>query len=140
MDTTVKATRRKIIDIPEDIFRYLSVKAAMQGTNLKRYIEGLLAKDVEDMLAGMDDNDAYRWLSKNEPDGHVRVGEKERHLLRQSENYPAKYLILSGMPYRESWKPDVLMKKLIARSWSAMISLSHTYRQLPGVLHFPCPY
>ena len=31
MDTTVKATRRKIIDIPEDIFRYLSVKAAMQG-------------------------------------------------------------------------------------------------------------
>lgn len=46
MDTTVKATRRKIIDIPEDIFRYLSVKAAMQGTNLKRYIEGLLAKDV----------------------------------------------------------------------------------------------
>ena len=29
MDTTVKATRRKIIDIPEDIFRYLSVKAAM---------------------------------------------------------------------------------------------------------------
>ena len=65
MDTTVKATRRKIIDIPEDIFRYLSVKAAMQGTNLKRYIEGLLAKDVEDMLAGMDDNDAYRWLSKN---------------------------------------------------------------------------
>ena len=64
MDTTVKATRRKIIDIPEDIFRYLSVKAAMQGTNLKRYIEGLLAKDVEDMLAGMDDNDAYRWLSK----------------------------------------------------------------------------
>ncbi|WP_277236170.1 hypothetical protein [Phocaeicola salanitronis] len=78
MDTTVKATRRKIIDIPEDIFRYLSVKAAMQSTNLKRYIEGLLAKDVEDMLAGMDDNDAYRWLSKNEPDGHVRVGEKEK--------------------------------------------------------------
>ena len=75
MDTTVKATRRKIIDIPEDIFRYLSVKAAMQGTNLKRYIEGLLAKDVEDI---MDDNDAYRWLSKNEPDGHVRVGEKEK--------------------------------------------------------------
>lgn len=30
------------------------------------------------MLAGMDDNDAYRWLSKNEPDGHVRVGEKEK--------------------------------------------------------------
>ena len=30
------------------------------------------------MLAGMDDNDAYRWLSKNEPDEHVRVGEKEK--------------------------------------------------------------
>ena len=78
MDTTIKLTKRKVIDIPEDIFRFLSVKAAMQGTNLKRYIESLLAKDVEDMIAGMDDSEAYRWLSKHEPDGHVKVGEKEK--------------------------------------------------------------
>ena len=84
MDTAIKITKRKVIDIPEDIFRYLSVKAAMQGTNLKKYIEGLLAKDVEDMVAGMDDNEAYQWLSRNEPDGHVRVGEKEK---RDFENW-----------------------------------------------------
>ena len=78
MDTAIKLTKRKVIDIPEDIFRFLSVKAAMQGTNLKRYIESLLAKDVEDMVSGMDDNEAYRWISKNEPDGHVKVGEKEK--------------------------------------------------------------
>ena len=78
MDTAIKLTKRKVIDIPEDIFRFLSVKAAMQGTNLKRYIESLLAKDVEDMVAGMDDGEAYRWLSKHEPDGHVKVGEKEK--------------------------------------------------------------
>ena len=78
MDTAIKITKRKVIDIPEDIFRYLSVKAAMQGT------KGLLAKDVEDMVAGMDDNEAYQWLSRNEPDGHVRVGEKEK---RDFENW-----------------------------------------------------
>ena len=78
MDTAIKLTKRKVIDIPEDIFRFLSVKAAMQGTNLKRYIESLLAKDVEDMVAEMDDSEAYRWLSKHEPDGHVKVGEKEK--------------------------------------------------------------
>lgn len=84
MNTAIKITKRKVIDIPEDIFRYLSVKAAMQGTNLKKYIEGLLAKDVEDMVAGMNDNEAYQWLSRNEPDGHVRVGEKEK---RDFENW-----------------------------------------------------
>ncbi len=56
----------------------------MQGTNLKKYIEGLLAKDVEDMVAGMDNNEAYQWLSRNEPDGHVRAGEKEK---RDFENW-----------------------------------------------------
>ena len=56
----------------------------MQGTNLKKYIEGLLAKDVEDMVAGMDNNEAYQWLSRNEPDSHVRAGEKEK---RDFENW-----------------------------------------------------
>ncbi|WP_239448875.1 hypothetical protein [Mediterranea sp. An20] len=51
---------------------------------MKKYIEGLLAKDVEDMVAGMDNNEAYQWLSRNEPDGHVRAGEKEK---RDFENW-----------------------------------------------------
>ena len=74
MDTTISTTRRKIIDIPEDVFRYLSIKAASNGTNLKRYIENLLKKDVEDM----DDNAAYAYLSKEKPDGHIMVGKEEK--------------------------------------------------------------
>ena len=78
MDTAIRNTKRKVIDIPEDIFRCLSVKAAMKGTNLKRYIEGLLAKDVENMVSAMDDDEAYRWFSENEPDGHVKVIGEEK--------------------------------------------------------------
>ena len=74
MDTTISTTRRKIIDIPEDVFRYLSIKSASNGTNLKRYIENLLKKDVEDM----DDNAAYAYLSKEKPDGHIMVGKEEK--------------------------------------------------------------
>lgn len=76
MDVAVK--RRKVIDIPEDVFRFLSIKAAAKGTNLKRYIENLLAEDANRTLANMTDADAYKWLSDNEPDGHIMVGKKEK--------------------------------------------------------------
>lgn len=79
MDTAIKVTKKKVIDIPEDIFRYLSMKAAWQGTNLKKYIEGLLVKDVEDIVANMDDSEAYKWLSEHEPEGHVMVSKAEKH-------------------------------------------------------------
>ena len=83
MEAVLKTNRRKVIDIPEDIFRYLSIKAAAQGTNLKRYIENLLAKDVENMVAAMSDNEAYAWLIKNEPEGLVAVDEKEQEEFEQ---------------------------------------------------------
>ena len=73
MDATIKNTKRKVIDIPDDIFRYLSIKAAAKGMNLKKYIEGLLVKDVESMIENMDDNEAYRLLSK--------TSRKDLHLL-----------------------------------------------------------
>lgn len=83
MELAVKTSRRKVIDIPEDVFRYLSIKAVAQGTNLKRYIENLLAKDAEDMLTAMDDNEAYAWLIRNEPDGLVAINEKEQTTFEQ---------------------------------------------------------
>lgn len=76
METSIK-NKRKVIDIPEDIFRYLSIKAAASGTNLKKYIEGLLAKDVED-LEDMDDSETYAYLSKTRPEGHIMVDDKEQ--------------------------------------------------------------
>jgi hypothetical protein len=74
METVAKITKRKVIDIPEDIFRYLSIKAAASGTNLKRYIEELLVKDVEDM----DDSETYVYLSKIRPEGYIMLSEEEQ--------------------------------------------------------------
>ncbi len=47
MSNLAMSTKKKLIDIPEDVFRALSIKAAAQGTNLKRYIELLLVQDAE---------------------------------------------------------------------------------------------
>ena len=78
MEAMIKNRKRKVIDIPNDTFRYLSMKAAAKGTNLKNYIENLLAMDVMDMVGNMNDEDAYKWLSENVPEGHVMADEKEQ--------------------------------------------------------------
>ena len=81
METIV--TKRKVIDIPEDVFKCLSVKAAAQSTNLKRYIENLLVKDAEEMLASMDDDKAYKWLSENDPEGLEPASTEEQMKFRK---------------------------------------------------------
>lgn len=73
MNTAAIPTKRKNIDIREDVFRFLSIKAAASGTNLKKYIENLLEKDVEDM----DETAIYQYLCKTKPDGNVALDEKE---------------------------------------------------------------
>ena len=65
MNNTPVHTRRKIIDIREDVYRFLSIKAAASGTNLKNYIEALLEKEVEDM----DEAATYQYLCNVRPDG-----------------------------------------------------------------------
>lgn len=78
METRIKnnnrAVRRKNIDIPEDTFRFLSVKAAAQGTNLKKYIESLLERSVEDM----EDSELYAYLSKTDPAGKIMISQAEQ--------------------------------------------------------------
>ena len=78
MDTTVSTARsnshRKLIDIPENVFQALSIKAAAMGTNLKRYIEELLRREVEDM----EDAEVYRYLVATRPEGKVMLDEKEQ--------------------------------------------------------------
>ena len=73
MNTAVVQTKRKNIDIREDVYRFLSIKAAASGTNLKSYIESLLEKEVEDM------NEAatYQYLCNVRPDGDVELSEEE---------------------------------------------------------------
>ena len=67
MNNTAVHTRRKNIDIREDVYRFLSIKAAASGTNLKNYIEYLLEKEVEDM----DEAATYQYLCNVRPDGDV---------------------------------------------------------------------
>lgn len=78
METTL--TRKKLIDIPENVFRNLSIKAAANGTNLKKYIENLLAKDATDI----DDNKIYAYLSNTIPEGHKTANEQEK---KEFENW-----------------------------------------------------
>ena len=73
MNTTAIPTRRKNIDIREDVFHYLSIKAAASGTNLKKYIETLLEKDVEDM----DEAATYQYLCNTRPGGAVALNDEE---------------------------------------------------------------
>jgi hypothetical protein len=78
MDTKIKSNnrpvRRKNIDIPEDTFRFLSVKAAAQGTNLKKYIESLLERSVEDL----EDSELYAYLNKTDPAGKIMLSKAEQ--------------------------------------------------------------
>ena len=73
MNNTAVHTRRKNIDIREDVYRFLSIKAAASGTNLKNYIEALLEKEVEDM----DEAATYQDLCNVRPDGDVELTEEE---------------------------------------------------------------
>ena len=73
MNTAAVPTRRKNIDIREDVYRFLSIKAAASGTSLKNYIEALLEKDVEDM----DEAATYQYLCTVRPDGDVELSEEE---------------------------------------------------------------
>ena len=73
MNTATVPTKRKNIDIREDVYRFLSIKAAASGTNLKNYIEALLEKEVEDM----DEAATYQYLCNVRPDGDVELSEEE---------------------------------------------------------------
>lgn len=67
-------THRKLIDIPENVFQALSIKAAAMGTNLKKYIEELLVREMEDM----EDAEIYKYLVATRPEGKVMLSKDEQ--------------------------------------------------------------
>ena len=73
MNNTAVHTRRKNIDIREDVYRFLSLKAAASGTNLKSYIEALLEQHVQDMTEPA----TYQSPCDVRPDGDVVLTEEE---------------------------------------------------------------
>lgn len=72
--TQPQPSHRKLIDIPEDVFRALSIKAAALGINLKKYIEQLLMEEANEI----DDAEIYRFLVDSRPERQVMVSQQEK--------------------------------------------------------------
>lgn len=65
---------RKLIDIPDEIFKILNIKAASMGTNLKKLIEDIVAKEAADM----EDAEVYRYLVSTRPEGKEMLSDQEQ--------------------------------------------------------------
>ncbi len=68
------ARKRKIIDLEENTFKVLSIKAAERGTNLKVLIE----KSLDMMAEGIEDSELYAYLVKSFPEGKEIITGKEK--------------------------------------------------------------
>jgi hypothetical protein len=66
--------KRKIIDIDENTFKVLSIKAAERGTNLKVLIE----KSLDLLAEGIEDSELYAYLCKSFPEGKETITGKEK--------------------------------------------------------------
>ena len=71
--STVSA-KRKLIDIPDDTFRKLSIMAAAEGNSLKAFIENLLITEAN----FVNDEEIYRELLQSEPDGKIMASVEEQ--------------------------------------------------------------
>jgi hypothetical protein len=69
-------TKRKLIDLTEDTIRTLSVKAALEGTNVKKLIENMLLSEAirieEEAEYAM-----YVHLLQSDPNGKVYLSQEE---------------------------------------------------------------
>lgn len=72
--TTLKPSKRKIINLDETTFKTLSIMAIEEGTNLKNYIEKVLSEIADNY----EDSKLYAKLSKERPEGHVILNQKEK--------------------------------------------------------------
>ena len=66
--------KRKNIDLSEEAFRNLSIKAAAEGTNLKKYIEQILESEAR----VMSDQELYRHLVDTTPEGKTYLDKGEK--------------------------------------------------------------
>ena len=72
--TTLSPSKRKIIDLDDTTFKTLSIMAIEEGTNLKNYIEKVLSEIADNY----EDSKLYAKLSKERPEGHDILNQKEK--------------------------------------------------------------
>ena len=65
---------RKLIDIPDEVFKTLNIKAAAMGTNLKKLIEDIIIQEASDM----EDAEVYRYLVSTRPEGKEMLSSQEQ--------------------------------------------------------------
>ena len=65
---------RKLIDIPDEVFKTLNLKAAAMGTNLKKLIEDIISQEASDM----EDAEVYRYLVSTRPEGKEMLSSQEQ--------------------------------------------------------------
>jgi len=70
-----KVRKRKIIDLNENTFKILSVKAAEEGTNLKALIE----KSLDELAENIQESQLYSYLLKNYPEGKETISSLEKN-------------------------------------------------------------
>ena len=75
MNTAI-TPKRKLIDIPPDVLRILSIKAAIEGTNVKNFIEHLLLIEA-DKIEAITDAKIYRNLLESDPEGKQYLSKEE---------------------------------------------------------------
>jgi hypothetical protein len=68
--------KRKLIDVREDTLRTLSVKAAMEGTSLKKLIEEMLINEADKIEADAEYK-LYVNLLQTDPDGKIYLNPEE---------------------------------------------------------------
>ena len=72
---TIKSQdHRKLIDIPDEVFKTLNLKAAAMGTNLKKLIEDIVIQEASDM----EDAEVYRYLVSARPEGKEMLSSQEQ--------------------------------------------------------------
>ena len=72
---TIKSqNHRKLIDIPDEVFKTLNLKAAAMGTNLKKLIEDIVIQEASDM----EDAEVYRYLVSTRSDGQEMLSAQEQ--------------------------------------------------------------
>ena len=75
-------TQRKLIDVPVDALRLLSVKAAIDGTSVKKFIEKMIVIEAEKIEATADEA-LYQNLLDTDPDGKVYLTASEAALFEK---------------------------------------------------------
>ena len=65
---------RKLIDIPDEVFKILNLKAAAMGTNLKKLIEDIVSQEASDM----EDAEVYKYLVSTRPEGKEMLSAHEQ--------------------------------------------------------------